>query len=76
MAFSPDGRTLATGSVNGAIRLWDPATAHSRATLTGQSGAVSSVAFSPDGRAVASGGADRTARLWTVSLPDQAQATA
>ena len=54
VAFSPDGRTLASGSYDETIKLWDVATGRSIATLTGHSRFVNSVAFSPDGRTLAS----------------------
>jgi WD40 repeat protein len=64
VAFSPDGRLLATASDLETARLWDPATGEDRRTLTGHAGAVWAVAFSPDGQLLATASEDKTARLW------------
>jgi WD40 repeat protein/tRNA A-37 threonylcarbamoyl transferase component Bud32 len=64
VAFSPDGRRLASAGADGTVRAWDRQTGEALLTLRGHEGAVLTVAFSPDGNRLASGGADHTARLW------------
>ena len=64
VSFSPDGSTLASGSEDDTIRLWDARTGEHKATLTEHTDDVNSVAFSPDGNILASGSRDKTIRLW------------
>jgi WD40 repeat protein len=64
VAFAPDGKTLATGSSDGVVKLWDVATGKERRTLRGHRGNICSVAFAPDGRTLATGSYDQTVRLW------------
>jgi WD40 repeat protein len=67
VAFSPDGKTILTGSTDETARLWDAVTGQTLFTLTGHSGWVNSVAFSPDGKLVATGSDDKTVRLWDAT---------
>src|SRR5260370_5481869 len=58
VAFSPDGKMLASGSSDQTVRLWDPAAGKELAVLKGHKESVRCVAFHPDGKVIASGGWD------------------
>ena len=73
VVFSPDGHTLAAGSADDKIWLWNIANPQSPIRIghpvTGPGGAVGSVAFSPDGHTLAAGSADDKIWLWNIANP-------
>ena len=67
VAFSPDGRCLATASADKTSKVWDSATGNELLTLTGHTGAINGVAFSPDGRRLATASDDKSAKVWDAA---------
>ena len=68
VAFSPDGRTLVSGSEDDTLKLWNVSSGRELRTFIGHSDPVTSVAFSPDGKTVLSGSNDKSIKLLLLDL--------
>lgn len=67
LAFSSDGKMLASGSADKTVQLWNALTRSKHATLKGHKSWITAVAFSTDGKTLATGDANKTVKLWDVS---------
>jgi len=70
LALSPDGKTLATGSRDASIRIWEANTGKLLRTFQGHTADVNALSFSPDGKTLASGGKDQNIRIWDLEPND------
>ena len=71
VAWSPDGKRLATGSEDNTAKVWDAVTGKELLTLSSHSGTVWSVAWSPDGERLATGSDDKTAKVWDAGTGEE-----
>jgi WD40 repeat protein len=67
IAFSPNGKTVVSGSEDITLRLWDVGSGREVKTIKGHTNSVTSIAYSPDGKTLISGSSDNTLRLWDVT---------
>ena len=68
VAFSADGKRIATGSEDNTVKVWDAERGQELLTLTGHTSVVFSVKFSPDGKRLVTGSYDRTAKVWDAAM--------
>jgi WD40 repeat protein len=67
IAFTPDGKTVVSGSLDRTIKLWDLTTGKERATLRGHATSILSVALAADGRTLASASSDGVIKVWDLA---------
>lgn len=75
LAFTPDGKTLASSGDDHFVTLWDLGTGRERRRLKGHFAYVNALAIAPDGKTMASGSADGTALIWNLTDVPESPAT-
>jgi WD40 repeat protein len=73
VAYSPDGKTIASASMDKTVKVWNVSAGQLVFNLTGHTGPVYCVAFSPDGKTLASGSTDQTIKVWDASSGNEVQ---
>lgn len=73
VAFSPDGRLVAAGFLNGGVKVWDVYTGMTVLSFEAHLASVNSVAFSPDSQWLVSGSRDKTIKLWDSTTGSEIQ---
>ena len=71
LAFSPDGKLLASSSIDCTVKVWNTNTGKCLKTFTGKQQWIWSVAYSPDGQTIAIGGEDSTITLWNIHTDER-----
>lgn len=71
VAFSPDGKHIASASDKGTVKIWNATTGQEVRSLQAHAEGVGSVVFSPDGRHLASASADKTAKVWDATTGEE-----
>ena len=74
VAFSPDGRRIASGDYGGTIKVWDATTGLEILSLRGHQACVHTLAFSPDGRRIASESLDGNIKVWDGAMSAEEEA--